>query len=508
MTNMEIRSMEVRAVDTETRTITGLAVPYGQVTNVGDFQEKFERGAFGDDVTDVKLFYGHENPIGLVTKGRDTEQGYEIEARISKTAKGDEVYELLRDGVLNKFSVGFIPVEDRDEDGVVVRTKVNLKEVSVVPFPAYDGAQILAVRNDDASTNSEAPLTENSNKEQSKMTEINYAVATDVEDLRSSIDELTRRVDASGDTDVAAPQFRSGGDFLKAVVADDPQARAYTGAVLADSHTSNDWKNDLLKIVDRGRPVVNLFSRGPLGDHGMTIEYPRIGGITGDVAKQVAEGDDLAYMELSITTASAPVNTYGAYSQLSRQVIERSDVSYLSAVLEAQAASYAKVTNGVARSAMVAATPQTGTSFTLSSATADKFLDAVVDGVNKIDLNGQGTQADFILVSQDVFAKMASVASTGFAFDVNNSNGATLGSVNVRGLSGTLAGLPIVVETGLAAKSFYVASSNAVTTWEDSRSPIRLDDENVVNLTKVYSIYGYLAVGVTNANGLVKATVA
>ncbi|WP_082503069.1 HK97 family phage prohead protease [Nocardioides sp. Leaf307] len=515
MQNLETRSFEVRAADTDTRTITGLAVPYNTETNIGDFVEKFERGAFGE-ISNVKLFYGHTEPIGLVTKGEDTEDGYVIEARISDTPKGNEIYTLLKDGVLNRFSVGFIPVEDRMDDDVVVRTKATLKEVSVVPFPAYEGAEVLAVRGYDSTKNSVGTATENTNNEKGdiNMSEITYASSDDVADLRTAVDEMERRMALAGTSvnDNAAPQFRSGGDFLKALADGDAGAqnavRAYTGATLSDSHTSNDWKANLLTIVDRGRPVLNLFSRGPLGPSGNSVEYPKVSALTGDVAKQVAEGDNLAYLEVGITTATAPVETFGGYSELSRQAIERSDVSYLDTVLRYQAASYAKVTNAKVLSAMTAATAQAGTSFTLSSATAANFLDAVVDGVAKIDANGQGAQADFIAVSPDVYAKLATVAGSQFALDANNSGGATIGSVNVRGISGSLAGVPIVVVAGMAAKSFYVASSTAVTSWENSGAPLRLQDENIINLTKQFSLYGYLAVGVTNANGLVKATVA
>ena len=45
-------------------------------------------------------------------------------------------------------SVGFQAVKDRKEEGVVVREEVALKEVSIVSFPAYKNADVLAVRED------------------------------------------------------------------------------------------------------------------------------------------------------------------------------------------------------------------------------------------------------------------------------------------------------------------------------------------------------------------------
>lgn len=147
MAEMETREFEVRA-DLEERTITGIAVPYGQDANIGGaYMERFVPGAISD-VTDVKLFYGHEEPIGKVLTGRDTEAGYEVTARVSMTPRGDEVLTLMRDGVLNKFSVGFVPLESERDGQTVTRTKVSLREISVVAFPAFGNANITEVRED------------------------------------------------------------------------------------------------------------------------------------------------------------------------------------------------------------------------------------------------------------------------------------------------------------------------------------------------------------------------
>lgn len=512
MTQLETRNLEVRKVNQETRSITGLAVTWADIAEVAGYKERFERGSIGN-VEGVKLFDAHKEIIGKVVRGADTEDGYEIEAVISKTARGNDVYEMLKDGTLDRFSVGFIPKESREDGDVLVRTAVDLKEVSVVPFPAYAGAQVSEVRSDSKTNlikevNDETSLTNN------QMDNINtndLVTRSDFEVLERSIELIKENVST---TEAPATQFRSAGEFLKALAANDENARtevrAYTGATLSDSHTSNDWKADVLNIVDKGRPVLNLFDRGPLGAQGNSVEYPRVKAVSGDVAVQAAEGDDLAYLKVEIETATAPVKTYGGYSEISRQAIERSDVAYLDAVLKHQAASYAKVTNKAVLDAIAAATPQTGQSFTLSSATGDKFIGAVVDGVSKIEDNGSGATADFVFVSADVYAKLATLSDSAGRplFNINGDGSNTIGGINVRGIAGSLAGLPVVMNASLSAKTFYVASSSAVTTWENSGAPLRLQDENIINLTKQFSLYGYMAVGVKNANGLVKATVA
>ena len=133
---------EVREVDTETRKFSGVAVPFDQEISVGGITERFERGAI-DGIEDVKLFWNHQTPIGKITRGEETDEGFVIDAVISRTQQGDDAYQLLRDGVINKLSVGFQAVKNRKEDGVIVRERVNLKEVSLVSFPAYSKADVL-----------------------------------------------------------------------------------------------------------------------------------------------------------------------------------------------------------------------------------------------------------------------------------------------------------------------------------------------------------------------------
>ena len=50
---------------------------------------------------------------------------------------------LIRDGVLDSFSVGFVPIESqKDRDGITHRRKVRLLETSIVSWPAYQNAKM------------------------------------------------------------------------------------------------------------------------------------------------------------------------------------------------------------------------------------------------------------------------------------------------------------------------------------------------------------------------------
>ena len=493
---METRDFEIREFNEETRTIKGLAVPYDETIDLGGFSERFERGAFGTP-TDVKLFYSHSEPIGRVTRGEDTDEGYEIEAVISKTARGDEVYTLLRDGVLNKFSVGFLPDKDRKDGKTIVRESVHLKEVSVVAFPAYSGASVTQVRDADSIEDKENEMTEST---------VN---AAEVADLRESVEDLERRfaVAMTAKNEGTGSSFTHAGEFLKALARNDEKAQMEIrdfGTTADADVTRPGWVNERMRLALEKRPTINAFSKSPLPASGNSVEYPYVKTVSGTVTQQANEGDNLSYMEVALDTATAPVKTYGGYSSLSRQAIERSDLAYLETVLEYQVNQYAKATEKAVRDALVGATG-TNTA-TLAADTAEGWIDLVVDSAAAIEDNSLGLGAEFVLVSGDVFKRIAHmVDDTGRPlFAISGQSVNSLGSSNLLTPSANIGGLPVIVNRALSANTVWVASSGAVKTWESSGAPFRLQDENIINLTKDFALYGYLAVGVLNAKGLVK----
>lgn len=156
--NRAFADVEVRA-SAEGRTIAGIVVPFDREARVSDggpaYTERFAAEAFdrvlGMGGPKVPLLSQHrtrENPLGvsLPDTFRKDSAGLYGEFKVSKTRDGDEVLELVRDGALGAFSVGFKPIRERKEGKTVVRTEVALREVSVVTFPAYEDARIQSVR--------------------------------------------------------------------------------------------------------------------------------------------------------------------------------------------------------------------------------------------------------------------------------------------------------------------------------------------------------------------------
>jgi uncharacterized protein len=143
--------LQVRA---EGRLVVGTILPYGETAKVGGYTESFTSGAFaGTDPATIPLLAQHDRerlPIGVGVSLTDTPTGLDGEFKVSKTQAGDDVLELIRDGAVSGLSIGFLPVPDGDRWSAdrtrVERTRAQLVEVSVVAWPAYDGARIHDLR--------------------------------------------------------------------------------------------------------------------------------------------------------------------------------------------------------------------------------------------------------------------------------------------------------------------------------------------------------------------------
>jgi len=505
MAEMETREFEVRA-DLEERTITGLAVPYGQDANIGGaYMERFVPGAI-TDVTDVKLFYGHEEPIGKVLTGRDTEAGYEITAKVSDTARGNEVMTLMRDGVLNKFSVGFVPLESERDGSTVTRTKVSLKEVSVVPFPAFAGANITEVREDGgtpAETSEPQPEQDNSMPEN---------IELDVRAVQDEVAELRRVVEAGQTVATPAPmgsEFRSQGEFAKALVLGDAKAQEFARAAStsADAAVVAPWFGYINTLIANNRPTVSAFSRAALPATGLTVEYSKIDSNTLAIGVQDPENEELSFGNLTFETVSTPVKTYGGYTAFSRQYVERSQVNTLDQVFQGLALAYAGATNAALVTA-IGALNFTGKTFDADGQTASSLAEGIANGAGYIFTN-TGLRPEFILTGIDGYVKIAKVAAgDGRPVLLAEGNGVNnIGTMTVPGLAGSVFGLPIVVDPAIGAGIVYMANSAAVITMESAGAPVRLTDGDITTLTDSVSVYGYMAIAIPREGAIVKLDV-
>jgi HK97 family phage prohead protease/HK97 family phage major capsid protein len=501
MTELETRSFEVR-LDAETREVVGLAVPYGQVADIGGmYREQFVPGAIRS-VEDVKLFWQHSEPIGKIISGRETDAGFEITASISATSRGDEAYTLLRDGVINKFSVGFMAVEQKRDGDLVTRTLVDLKEVSLVSFPAFAGASVSEVREE--STVAEVVA----DSIQTKETNMSENMELDVRAVQDEVAEIRRELELVKTPTIATnafeTKFRSQGEYAKALISGDQDAVELFRATSADAALRPAFVGYINNLINSGRPTLNAFNIQALPATGLTIEYAKVNTNTLAVGKQTTENTALSTGDVALSTVSVSVSTYGGYTNISKQAIERSTVNYLDVAFQAMSLAYAKKMN-VDFIAVLAGLTWTGKTFDLSALTAAAVMGGIADGAAYI-YNATGLSPEFIVAGVTAYKRLVSIVDTAGRPVVSQvgDGSNTIGGSNIPGLTGSILGLPIVVDPAMDAKTAYLAHSAALTTYESSGNPTRLSSTDVTKLQDTYSVYGYAAIAVPFEGAIVK----
>lgn len=130
-------------------TFSGYASTFGNVDHGGDV---VLRGAFTKSIErrpSPKLLWQHDvgEPLGKVLSLREDDRGLYGEFKISKTARGHDAYQLLRDGAIDSMSIGYIPEEQEFKaDDIRELKSVDLLEISVVSIPMNAEALITMVK--------------------------------------------------------------------------------------------------------------------------------------------------------------------------------------------------------------------------------------------------------------------------------------------------------------------------------------------------------------------------
>lgn len=139
--------------DTDKRTIEGLSTTFGNKDLDGDIIESFAwDGQIESNPTlKVKGLWQHQSftPLGNVTHEK-VAQGLFARYRLSEgVAKGNEALALADDGVIDSFSIGFRVIEEHfdQERRANIITRAELREVSLVTFPANPLARISDIKN-------------------------------------------------------------------------------------------------------------------------------------------------------------------------------------------------------------------------------------------------------------------------------------------------------------------------------------------------------------------------
>lgn len=155
-----VRRMELQAVSAEfrveasTRTIWGLAIPYGQVVSKWGLKFRFMPGSieWSDPVSRVKFLRDHEfgKAIGFAQQLTQTKAGVIGKYKLGRSAEADAALMDAEDGVADGLSAGVEFDLEADalfnaDDGVYDVYRARMNETSLTAMPAFDDARVTKV---------------------------------------------------------------------------------------------------------------------------------------------------------------------------------------------------------------------------------------------------------------------------------------------------------------------------------------------------------------------------
>jgi len=462
----------------------GRAVPYGDPTDLGGIAESFEAGAFDPaDVIGKPFAYRHGEPIGVITEAENQPDGLYIGFDILNTVQGRDGATLMRGGASKGLSVGFAPIDSvwNKARTVVRHTRARLLEVSQTHMPAYATAGVSEIRE-------EVPMSETMDTPTAEVAVVDVEAREAVAQLRDKVAGL----EIKGEALHPLAEFRSFGEYVKAVNAGTVENRALDVQTLADAPglVPPVWLREIRGVLDRGRPCISAIG-GPISaaGAGMTVNWPYFdGNLSAIVATQAAEGDEVNSVDIDIKKGTATLATYAAGSRLSFQVIERTDPSYVDAHQRIMLGAYGTETDYAFQNGLWA-NDTAGIDYDFSAdTTGSAFIEAV--WAASIDVQtATGQPAEVVYVNTAVMKKLGAWAAFQSSnYPVQNVGGTFDGRTG----RATIMGLPLVLAAEFATNETEdaIVTNRAAVGWLEDGPRLATNDV-AGNLGRDVSIYGY-----------------
>lgn len=158
----ETRLANVQFEESEGKmTLEGYAIVFNQETLIGEeeygFHEEIHRAALEDTIMrDVPMKYNHLDSYLIIARTKNKSLsltvdhiGLKVKAELLDTQSNQDIYKMVRSGLLDKMSFAFSVAEQEwNHEGKIPKrtiTKIGrLYDVSVVDTPAYDSTSIYA----------------------------------------------------------------------------------------------------------------------------------------------------------------------------------------------------------------------------------------------------------------------------------------------------------------------------------------------------------------------------
>jgi HK97 family phage prohead protease len=519
-------TIDAAAGDTPSRTITGIAVPYGETATVNDgTRVRFEQGSLPVEGKAPKLFMYHDagQPVGLVTAREDTDEGMLFSAKISATAAGDEALTLALDGVLDSVSVGVNPTRySFDDDGTMIVAEAEWLELSLVPIPAFSGATITDVAAS-ASTpdNTTEPIVEETKQVETTPVETVVEAGAIIPTAPLPA-QAKRKFDMPTAAEYLAAYHIGGTTFenVQAAAREFALAKQTALQAAAGDVLTTDTPG-LLPVPVLGpvfddlnyiRPVVSAIGARAMPDGGSQKTFIRPTWTTHtDVGAQTPELNPVTARTPVIASNVVTKTTLAGQVTLSVQDVDFTSPGAMDIILRDLVGQYMLQSDAVACNAITNGGTASGSTWTVTANDPSTLVAALYDAATDI-LAATNFLPDHIFVSTDVWKRLGGQLDGDKRPVFPYTGAAGLMGVNAMGNGAVTAmnvfnpfGLNLVVDRAFAENTMTVARGSAIEFYEQVRGIMSVEVPSTLGRT--FSYYGYVATFIADGDQVKEITV-
>jgi phage head maturation protease len=508
------------AGDVATRTLSGLAVPWGVVTNRFGVDVTFTRDTLRvpDQLDTVKLLVQHDQdrPAGYLTDAVHADDGLRVSFAIADHPRADELIAetdaLLRDGLsvgveLDPETIAAIEARvwgaDTGTDPVPLAGVV--REISSVSVPQFNNARI----------NQSAGLVTFTTPKGSTIMPTtappaaSSAVVTELDTIASptfSIEELAEQL-----APFLAAQSRDPHRFAAFLSLADYYEQAFDGKVapfaLVDQITTDNpgvvppsWLSEIQGVIAADRPAITALGVQPAPATGNDVNWPYWNGdIKTLVGEQITEKSEITSVKVSFLKGTATLKTYAGGSDISYQLLKRSSPEYRAAYMELLLSGYNYVTDFTFVTAVVAAATVGAVVWDPATGSTGDLRHALFAASMQVR-TATGQPASVVIASDDVFLAISGLDGLYPApYGTNNAGG----TVDASNLEIKVAGLPPIVNDPFAPVGTLLVTNGRGAKWIED-GPYTATAEDVAKLGQDNAIWGMGAPGVFNPRGVIR----
>jgi HK97 family phage prohead protease len=535
-------SASITASDTESRMISGMIAPYGEVGYTSAGKVVFQEGSISvPNIDKVKLLMAHDNSkvVGRMRTMESKRDGMYASFAVSRSTAGSDAILLAQEQLMDGLSVGVEVSASEPKGDYLLVTAATLREVSLVESAAFTSAAVQSIAAQAEVVDAEMSTTVKTSVTTSTTTSTTTETQTETEteseepvttapetpnedqteEVAATTVEAARKIilpSALNSQRVRTPITSMGAyteHKIKAALGNE-ESKLYVTAA-DDSFATNPAFNPTQYLSEFptntrfGTPAIDACSQGVLPTSGMTINVPSLvtaaGGGTGVAPAVTVELEAGNVQNTGMETAylTGTVSKYSGMNTLSVELLERSDPNFFAELTNQLQNAYLTRLDTTVLAALVAAgqyssgcDADSAGIIEFASDSARKIYEATGYFANNYIANG--SQWQLLMGATDSTGRPIYSASQ----PMNAGGIAQPGSIR-----GNVLGLDLYVDKNFAATttiddSAVVLAPEAFTVY---RSATNFMSVNVVsNLQVQVAIYGYMATIAKMPNGIVK----